>query len=363
MLRHEERSLRESTEKKQISGTTMGRGDLVIALIKAGVSGDKKGIRVAAEALIAEERAKQHNILADRLGQALNSNNSNTSLFLTGDSTARARDYISEIVPRRSLEDLVLPEQCKTAIFQLIEEQQRASLLRAHSLEPRHRVLLVGPPGNGKTSLAEAVAEAIGLTLFVVRYESMIGSYLGETASRLKRVFDYARTAPCVLFFDEFDAIGKERGDIHETGEIKRVVTSLLMQVDELPSYTIIIAATNHSELLDRAVWRRFQLRLYLPTPDEASLARYLDTFFSRFGWSSGYSSRTIARKLGSISYAEAEQFCLDIRRREVLSMGNKQLKVLVSEQLKLWASRVAGHKYIEGAESAGAPPINTSEI
>jgi AAA+ superfamily predicted ATPase len=100
--------------------------------------------------------------------------------------------------------------------------------------------------------------------LFVVRYEAMIGSFLGETAGRLKRVFDYARRTPCVLFFDEFDSVGKERGDIHETGEIKRVVTSLLMQIDDLPSYTIVVAATNHAELLDRAVWRRFQLRLGL---------------------------------------------------------------------------------------------------
>src|SRR3712207_6872521 len=95
----------------------------------------------------------------------------------------------------------------------------------------------------------------------------MIGSYLGETAGRLKRVFEYARTTPCVLFFDEFDTIGKERGDVHETGEIKRVVSSLLLQIDALPSYVTVVVASNHPELLDRAVWRRFQLRLYLPPP------------------------------------------------------------------------------------------------
>ena len=164
----------------------------------------------------------------------------------------------------------------------LSEEQQRADLLRAHGLEPRHRVLLVGPPGTGKTTLAEAIAESAGVPLFVVRYETMIGSYLGETATRLKRLFDYARTTPCVLFFDEFDAIGKERGDIHETGEIKRVVTSLLMQVDDLPSYTIIAAATNHPELLDRASWRRFQLRLPLLLPDSRALTRYIQSFSER---------------------------------------------------------------------------------
>ena len=162
------------------------------------------------------------------------------------------REFITEIMPRRELNDMILSGICRKAVDQLIEEQQRASLLRAHGIDPRHHLLLVGLPVNGKTSLAEVLA----LPLFLVRYESMIGSYLGETAGRLKRVFDHARTTPCVLFFDEFDAVGKKRGDTLETGEIKRVVTSLLMQVDELPSYSVAIAATNHSGLLDRAAWR-----------------------------------------------------------------------------------------------------------
>lgn len=110
-------------------------------------------------------------------------------------------------------------------------------MLRSHGLEPRHRILLAGPPGNGKTSLAEAIAEALSIPLLAVRYEFVIGSFLGETARRLRRVFDFARTTPCVLFFDEFDVVGKERGDIHETGEIKRVVSSLLLQMDDLPSW------------------------------------------------------------------------------------------------------------------------------
>ena len=161
----------------------------------------------------------------------------------------------------------------------MIEEQHRASVLRAHSLEPRHRVLLVGPPGNGKTPLAEAIAEALSAPFFVVRYEALIGSFLGETTSRLKRVFDYARTTPRVLFFDEFDAVGKERGDVHQTGEIKRVVSSLLTQVDHLPSYTVVVPATNHAELLDRAAWRRFQVRLALGPPTRKDLTAYLARF------------------------------------------------------------------------------------
>jgi ATP-dependent protease Clp ATPase subunit len=186
----------------------MARSDLLLALVRSGSSGDKQAVRATAEAIIAEERAKQHNVLADRLTKAIHINGNGVTNQVVPE-TSRSRDFMAERVPRRRLEDLFLPVSCRLGIDQLIEEQQRADILRAHSLEPRHRLLLVGPPGNGKTSLAEAIAEALGVSFFVVHYETIIGSYLGETASRLKRVFDYARTTPCVLFFDEFDAIGK----------------------------------------------------------------------------------------------------------------------------------------------------------
>jgi SpoVK/Ycf46/Vps4 family AAA+-type ATPase len=155
-------------------------------------------------------------------------------------------------------------------------------------------------------------------------------------------VFDYARTTPCVLFFDEFDAVGKERGDEHETGEIKRVVTSLLMQMDDLPTYTIAVAATNHSELLDRAVWRRFQLRLSLDAPTRTELTDYFRRFADSMKEPIGRTPSTLAKALGSISYAEAEEFCRDVRRRQVLAMGEVPLKKIVEERLKLWAARTS---------------------
>jgi len=322
----------------------MARSDLLVSLVKAGTVGDKRLFRTATEAIIAEERAKHHDVLAERLTRLIQSNGAGATatqqLSVTADASGRGKDFISEIVPRRKLEDLVLPDVVRRAVEELVEEQQRADLLRAHGVEPRHRVLLVGPPGTGKTSLAEAIAEAAAVPLFMVRYELMIGSYLGETASRLKRVFDYARTTPCVLFFDEFDAIGKERGDIHETGEIKRVVTSLLMQVDDLPSYTIIAGATNHPELLDRASWRRFQLRLPLPMPTTQALANYIEKFAQRFDQTLGQSPATVAKRLGKTSYAEVEQFCLDLQRRHVLTVGEKPLKTILIEQLAIWSTR-----------------------
>src|SRR5262249_50918218 len=155
--------------------------------------------------------------------------------------------------------------------------QHRVEILRSYGLEPRHRVLLAGAPGNGKTSLAEGLAQAMMVPLIVPRYDGLIASYLGETASRLRKLFDHFRTKACVLFFDEFDTLGKERGDEHETGEIKRVVSSLLLQIDDLPSHVVVVTATNHPELLDRAVWRRFQLRFELPAPNRAQIEAYFE--------------------------------------------------------------------------------------
>lgn len=323
----------------------MARSDLLISLVKAGSSGDSRSVRATAEAIIAEEKAKNHNVLAERLTKAMHVNGngkSHQAPAVLGGNPTRHREFLLELTPERRIEDLVLSDLNRRACAELVEEQQRASVLRAHSLEPRHRVLLSGPPGNGKTSLAEAIAEALALPFFVVRYEAMIGSYLGETAARLKRVFDYARTTPCVLFFDEFDAVGKERGDEHETGEIKRVVTSLLMQMDDLPSYTITVAATNHSELLDRAVWRRFQLRLSLNAPTRAELTAYFQRFADSMEQPLGRAAASIAKSLGAISYAEAEEFCLDVRRRHVLAMGELPLKKIVEERLKMWAARTS---------------------
>ena len=255
----------------------MARSDLLVKLVKAGASGDQPLFRKTVDAVIAEERGKNHGVLAERLAEAASSERSNgrENPQASLRSLSLAHDLFFEATPKRSLEDLILPEDVVTACHELIEEQHRHDLLRSYDLQPRNRVLLAGEPGNGKTSLAEALAHALMVPLVVARYDGLIASYLGETASRLRKLFDYVRTRACVLFFDEFDTIGKERGDLHETGEIKRVVSSLLMQIDDLPSHVVVVTATNHPELLDRAVWRRFQLRLELPRPTPKEIEDY----------------------------------------------------------------------------------------
>ncbi len=319
----------------------MARSDLLVSLVRAAVAGDQGRIRATAEALAADERAKNHHLLADRLQQALSAVALSSAPAGAAATPAHGKEAILESTPRIRLDELFLTLPVREAARQLVEEHARADVLRAHGLEPRHRVLLSGPPGNGKTSFAEAVAEALALPMFVVRYDVLVGSYLGETNSRLRRLFDYVRTTPCVLFFDEFDALGKERGDIHETGEIKRVVSFLLMQIDQLPSWTIVVAATNHAELLDRAVWRRFQLRLAFPAPGPAEIADFLGKVMASWPERPRAAPAAIARRLGAVSYAEARDFCLDVRRRVVLGLGEVGIDAALEAELRTWEARV----------------------
>ncbi len=148
------------------------------------------------------------------------------------------------------------------------------------------------------------------------------------------------RTHQCVLFFDEFDTLGKERGDTHETGEIKRVVSSLLLQIDALPSHVVVITATNHAELLDRAVWRRFQLRLSLPAPTLVQKEDWFAKFQDTLGEPLGVSPKSLAAQLEVSSFSDLEQFCTDIHRRYVLSMPSANLKRIIAERLEQWLHR-----------------------
>ncbi len=317
----------------------MARADLLIKLVESGSSGDKQLFDKVVRALIAEEKKKQHNILAEELERVLNDSNqnkngANPSRLFNSPPKPQIQNLLHANHPNLTLEQLFLDLNTCNIVKEIVEEQHRSDLLRSYNLEPRNRILLVGEPGNGKTSLAEAIASALMVPFYTVRYEGIIGSYLGETATRLSKLFDYICTQQCVLFFDEFDAIGKERGDENETGEIKRVVNSLLLKIDQLPSYVVIIAATNHPELLDRAVWRRFQVRLELTKPSVVTIERFLEKFEAQIEKSLNHDLKRLAKKLEGLSFSEIEEFTTNIQRKFVLSLPNSNIKNIVSHCL-----------------------------
>ena len=331
----------------------MARADLILTLIKASRQGDDIQVRKAVEALAADERAKNHTILADRLLAQLQSGNGRHGRQTPLLSRSAAGPLVAETVPARSLSDLILSSAAEEALTELVSEQHRADLLRSYSLEPRNRVLLAGPPGNGKTTLAEALSHALSIPFLVVRYEAVIGSYLGETAQRIAQVFEHASSRRCVLFFDEFDSVGKERGDLHETGEIKRVVSSLLLQIDALPSYVVAVAASNHPELLDRAVWRRFQIRLSLPAPTQRQIEEWFRRFEQRHGQPLGLSPRSLSQRLRGLSFSEVEDFGTDVLRKIVLDAPQADIKAIVECRLRQWKERFTLNQTSDRAENA----------
>lgn len=328
----------------------MARADLLLDLIKNSATGNKYQFKKIVEAIIAEERAKQHLQLADKLQQELDAMVKTTeremqNRNMTSAATAPVvNNFLHEVSVKKSFDDLILPDDIFKVTKAVIEEQLRADLLRSYSLEPRHKILLVGEPGTGKTSYAEALAERLMIPLYMVRYDALIGSYLGETAMRLRQLFDFVSSRKCILFFDEFDTIGKERGDTQELGEIKRVVSSLLMMTDNLPSYTIVIGASNHPEILDKAVWRRFQVRVKLPIPNKNSIIRWLQLFRDRYNIPLQNVPK-LPDQLVGMNFGDIENFALNVMRKFVLSSPDSNFDKMVKEELTMMKKNVTSSK------------------
>ncbi len=330
----------------------MARADLLLNLVRASVSANQPLFRQTLEALVAEERAKNHTVLAENLARYLSENGRTANENLA--VTSRGQNYLLDSIPHKSFNDLILPEEVRTIFAELTEEQNRSELLRSFGVEPRNRVILVGPPGNGKTSVAEALAESMMVPLLTVRYHAVIASYLGETGLRIRQMFDHVRTRRCVLFFDEFDAVAKERGDLHETGEIKRVVSSLLLEMDALPSYVVVVTATNHPELLDRAVWRRFQIRISLPPPGRREIKLWSERFRKRLREQFSIPDANLSERLLGLSYAELEEFGSDLIRRQILGQPGADVNRILTKSLKQWELRSAAARL-----SLKQPPKN----
>lgn len=324
----------------------MSQADLLVKLLKTAGSGNQQAFREVASQLIDRERAKGHRVLAERLDKSLQISSRNLPVVQSiNNNSKNKKELFFELVPERGLNDLTFADCIKEQVNELVEEQHKADVLHAYNLNPRNKILLAGAPGNGKTSLAEALAYELMVPLIVVRYDGLIGSYLGETAAKLNSLFEYVRERRCVLFFDEFETLGKERGDAQETGEIKRVVSALLLQIDDLPDYVVTLAATNHPELLDKAVWRRFQLRLELPKPTRDQLSNFIESISLRTQVDFGYAHETLAKKLLGQSFAEVEEFCLGVVRRAVLTNSTANAKQLTQQKLQQWQQQLKPNK------------------
>ena len=303
-------------------------------LLAAHFKGDDTAFRAAAWEFVEKERSLNHHVFVKELERLLSGVNGNgngdqrhevlSTLGVLNGSLPRDKERNALLVeicePRRELEHLVLCPQVRQAMERIVLERRKGELLGAHGVRPTAKVLFCGPPGCGKTVAAEALARELYLPLATVRFDAVVSSYLGETAANLRKVFDFARSRPMVLFFDEFDAIGKHRTAADEHGELKRVVNSFLQMLDSFRSETLTVAATNHQGLLDSALWRRFDEILTFPKPTREEIETMLCRQFRQITVCHSTSLSEAARSLEGFSHADVERVAQDTIKRTVLN-------------------------------------------
>lgn len=226
-------------------------------------------------------------------------------------------DLLSPFQYKKDKAPPILNSSVRETAEQLLSEWRNETKLRDKGIEPRRTVLLHGPPGCGKTHLASFFAEQLKLKLFVVRFDSLLSSFLGETGQNLRKVFEYISSNRCALLIDEIDAIAKLRDDRNDLGELKRIVISLLQNIDLSSNRSLLIAATNHPHVLDPAIWRRFEVVIEVGYPNHSERLLLLERYAGSLN--SVETARIFADTTEKLSGAQIEFICTNARRRQLL--------------------------------------------
>lgn len=274
-----------------------------------------------------ESRAasKFSKLLSDQAVSALSAMGMKSDIVVPVDTESRT--VLADVVyPAQNNVEVILSKENFENLQSFILSYKHADKLNALGIKVSNTVLLYGPPGCGKTQCAYLLAKELNLPLVIARLDSLISSYLGTTAKNIRSLFEFAQKMPCVLFLDEFDAIAKARDDSNELGELKRVVNSLLQNVDAMSSDSLLVAATNHDALLDSAVWRRFEYKLKVEMPDHQAILKMIDLFTHNASNLSYKEKSDLAVVLTGLSGANIEEILVKAIRNAVIS-GNEVTK------------------------------------
>jgi SpoVK/Ycf46/Vps4 family AAA+-type ATPase len=308
--------------------SSMASADQIKALLKSHMNGDDSQFLSVAMQVAAHEAKLGHGKLAEELRDMVDVAKSRRTQGTTGKlvQLSQPRGELSALLsvsyPATRVVDMVLDVGIETQLRRIIKEQQLFAKIREHGLSPRRKLLLVGPPGSGKTMTASALAGELGIPLFLVRLDALITKFMGETAAKLRQVFDSIADIRGVYFFDEFDAIGSQRGLANDVGEIRRVLNSFLQMIEHDHSNSLIIAATNHPEILDQALFRRFDDVIEYKLPGHDQVATLLNRRLGQFK-SKKFNMNQVVVEGEMLSYAELCRAVDESIKEVILSDGD----------------------------------------
>lgn len=320
----------------------MASSDQILALIKSHLCGDDEKFRLIAEQIAATESKAGHKAVSSSIKQELSSKPGIvTRLRRVNPINVELAEMVLEVDKPYNLQDLISPEPVLEKVKRIVREFHHKEKLAEFHLQNRRKILLAGPSGTGKTMTASVIANEIRLPLFVVLMEKVVTKFMGETSLKLSKIFDLISQIPGVYLFDEFDAIGTQRGLDNEVGEQRRILNSFLQFMERDESDSIIISATNNVESLDKALFRRFDevVNYQLPTTKEIEtiVLRQMEGFLPQ-----SICLDTIIPLFEKMSHAEITLVCRDVMKESLLmdkTVDYELISSIVSQRFLAYAN------------------------
>jgi SpoVK/Ycf46/Vps4 family AAA+-type ATPase len=321
----------------------MASSDQIKSLIKSFGQGDEERFFASAMQIAASEARAGHSNFAQELKSLIEDAKKNRSITQLDRgkivSISPQKRELNELIdvfqPRINLTDMVLVGEVKMRLEKLIREQKQLDLLLHHNLTPRRKLLLTGAPGTGKTMTAQAIAGELGIPIFIIRLDGILSKFMGESIAKLRMIFDVMPQQRGVYLFDEFDSIGSQRHQGQDVGEIKRILNSFLINIEKDVSNSIIIAATNLPELLDKALFRRFDDIINYPLPTKEDIVSAIQKYTDGFAFDTSLNFKSIAELAQGLNYTDIAKACEETIKEMILSGAKKLHKHFLIDSLK----------------------------
>ena len=332
------------------------KANLIINLVAAHSSGNESQFESALSDLIHDEEKKGNAQLALSLKNAYSPDKHSQSSMISPMSTMSfsvqsvtnlpkdkdsTLDLVEILQPTVRLKDVALSDMAQETIQEIVKEQNNAQELMRIGVTPKNRILFCGPPGCGKTMTANALAKELGLPIAYVHLDGLVSSYLGQTGTNIRKIFEFVKGKRIMLFLDEFDAIAKKRDDSDELGELQRVVTTLLQNLDEMPANVFLVAATNHHHLLDPAIWRRFDISILLEEPNEMQRQKIINNSLQDFLKEYKVDSQILVVLTDGMSGAQIQTFLQSLGKFCVMNK-KKGATISIEDIGKIWLKHTA---------------------